>query len=84
MELPELKNIWNEILFALEAKNRVAWLTFFDARLADLNNCKLKLDFSDPEKFSGNHSYVESRIKFSPLLVETIREKTGETLEITW
>lgn len=84
MDLAELKKIWNEILFALEAKNRVAWLTFFDARLANLEDNHLKLDFADPEKFSGNHSYAEARAKFSKLLIETIEEQTGETLEISW
>ena len=84
MELAELKKIWNEILFALEAKNRVAWLTFFDARLASLEGTILKLDFSDPEKFSGSHSYTDAREKFSNLLAETIKEQTGEMLEITW
>lgn len=84
MELVELKKYWNEILFALEAKNRVAWLTFFDARLASLEGTNLKLDFADPEKFSGNHSYADARAKFSNLLTETINEITGETLEISW
>lgn len=72
------------MLFALEAKNRVAWLTFFDARLAQIDGNVLRLDFSDPEKFSGDHSYADTRAKFAPLLQETIQEVTGEKLEITW
>lgn len=84
MELNDLKAKWNEILFALEAKNRVAWLTFFDARLAKLENNSLTLDFSDPEKFSGGHSYADARSKFAPVLSETIKEFTGEVLEINW
>ena len=84
MELSQLKNSWNEILFALESKNRVAWLTFFDARLAKLEDFNLLLDFSDSEKFSGGHNYGDARIKFSPLLKETIKELTGEDLEISW
>ena len=84
MELNELKGIWNDVLFALESKNRVAWLTFFDARLASLNDNSLQLDFSDPEKFSGNHSYSDARAKFAPMLAEIIKEITGETLEISW
>ena len=72
------------MLFALEAKNRVAWLTFFDARLAQLAGDVLNLDFSDPEKFSGDHSYADARAKFAPLLQETIQELTGEKLVITW
>jgi len=84
VELSQLKEHWNQVLFALEAKNRVAWLTFFDARLAQLSTNILKLDFSDPEKFSGDHSYADTRSKFAPLLQETIQEVTGEKLEITW
>ena len=84
MELNDLKVQWNQVLFALEARNRVAWLTFFDARLAQLDGTKLMLDFSDPEKFSGDHSYSNSREKFAPLLVEVIEEITGKKLELSW
>jgi hypothetical protein len=84
VELADLKNKWNQVLFALEARNRVAWLTFFDARLANLESGILKLDFSDSEKFSGNHSYLDTRNKFAPMLIEVIKEITGEPLEITW
>ena len=84
MELSELKSQWNEVLFALESRNRVAWLTFFDARLASLDDTNLKLDFSDSEKFSGGHSYVDSRTKFAPILQEVILDITGINLEISW
>lgn len=84
MELSDLKLQWNEVLFALESRNRVAWLTFFDARLASLEDSLLKLDFSDPEKFSGGHSYADSRKKFAPILKEVIFQITGKELEITW
>lgn len=84
MELSELKRDWNEILFALESQNRVAWLTFFDARLAKLESKTLTLDFSDPEKFAGNHSYAAAREKFAPMLIQTIESITGEKLEIRW
>ena len=84
MELSELKSNWNEILFTLEAENRVAWLTFFDARLAKLEGQLLTLDFSDPEKFSGDHSYANARSKFAPILSKCIKDVTGLDLEITW
>ena len=84
MELSELKAHWNEVLFALEAQNRVAWLTFFDARLASLSDQILLLDFSDSEKFSGAHSYSDSRAKFAPMLQEVILKITGTKLEIHW
>jgi hypothetical protein len=84
VELNELKAHWNQVLFALESRNRVAWLTFFDARLAQLNEGVLTLDFSDSEKFSGGHSYADARSKFAPMLTEVINEITGEKLEIKW
>lgn len=84
MELANLKSEWNRVLFALEGRNRVAWLTFFDARLAKLESGVLTLDFSDPEKFSGNHSYADARSKFADLLKEVIKEVTGEEIEIHW
>ena len=84
MELTELKAKWNEILFALESKNRVAWLTFFDARLANLANNQLELDFSDPEKFDGKHDYADARTKFVPFLIAAIEKITGEKVEISW
>jgi len=84
VELNELKAHWNQVLFALESRNRVAWLTFFDARLAEFDGTSLRLDFSDPEKFSGDHSYAVARDKFKSLLIETIEEITGEKVEVYW
>jgi hypothetical protein len=55
MELIELKSRWNEVLDELESTDRVAWLAFFDARLAELNNGVLTLDFSDATKFQEGH-----------------------------
>lgn len=84
MDLAELKGQWNQVLFALEAENRVAWLSFFDARLAQYSDKNLKLDFSDPEKFSGDHSYAHARDKFAPLLKKVLLEITGEEIEVSW
>lgn len=55
MELTELKGRWNEVLDELEATDRIAWLAFFDARLADLTDGVLTLDFSDATKFQDGH-----------------------------
>ena len=84
MDLAELKGHWNQVLFALESENRVAWLTFFDARLAQYSDGHLKLDFSYPEKFAGDHSYAHARDKFAPLLKKVILEITGEEIEVSW
>jgi hypothetical protein len=55
MNLLELKGRWNEVLDELEATERVAWLVFFDARLAKFENDVLTLDFSDASKFKDGH-----------------------------
>lgn len=55
MELAELKRRWNEVLDELESTDRIAWLAFFDARLADLTDGILTLDFSDATKFQDGH-----------------------------
>jgi len=55
MELNELKSYWNQVLDELEATNRIAWLAFFDARLASLEGRVLTLDFSDATKFQEGH-----------------------------
>lgn len=55
MELSELKAQWNEVLDELEATDRIAWLAFFDARLASLDGDVLTLDFSDATKFQDGH-----------------------------
>jgi len=32
MELSQIRSQWNQVLDALEAKNRIAWLAYFDSR----------------------------------------------------
>ena len=84
MNLGELKDAWNDVLDDLEHEDRIAWLTFFDARLQSLSDNILKLDFADPEKFSGKHDYVDSRTKFLPLLKKSIHKITGGNFEVIW
>jgi len=78
MELLELKSCWNEVLDTLEASNRIAWLAFFDARLADFSNETLTLDFSDATKFQDGHD-LKSTVSMSSYdsLVGAIEEVTG-------
>ena len=47
LTLADLRQRWNEVLDELEATDRIAWLAFFDARIADLTDDVLTLDFSD-------------------------------------
>ena len=78
MELLELKGRWNEVLDELEATNRVAWLAFFDARLADLSDGVLTLDFSDATKFQDGHDLKKTLPESSHAsLVSAIKNVTG-------
>jgi hypothetical protein len=82
MELREIRDHWNEVLDALLAIDRIAWLAFFDARLADFDGKVLTLDFSDSRKLGSAHEYSVSRIKQHALLVSTIRELLKIDVEI--
>jgi len=83
MELLELKSIWNDVLDELEATNRIAWLAFFDARLAKLENQVLTLDFSDASKFQDGHDVKStvSNITYDALLT-AIEKLTGLSLTL--
>ena len=83
MELLELKSIWNDVLDELEATNRIAWLAFFDARLAKLENQVLNLDFSDASKFQDGHD-VKSTVSNNTYdaLLTAIEKLTGLSLTL--
>lgn len=82
MELAQLRERWNEVLDHLERTDRVAWIAFFDARLADLEGGILTLDFSDARKFGGAHEYSPIREKHLTLLREAILTVTGESITV--
>ncbi|MEY3636438.1 MAG: hypothetical protein RL147_867 [Actinomycetota bacterium] len=71
MELSQIRSQWNQVLDALEAKNRIAWMAYFDARLSSFENGVLTLDFSDSRKFATSHEYQQTRpnLKFDLLTV---------------
>ena len=73
LTLPQLRNRWNDVLDHLESQDRVAWIAYFDARLADSDGAKLSLDFSDARKFSGGHEYSPTREKLQNSLISSIR-----------
>jgi uncharacterized protein YihD (DUF1040 family) len=78
MELAELKSRWNEVLDELEATDRIAWLAFFDARLADLTDGVLTLDFSDATKFQDGHDLKKTLPESShSSLISAIKKVTG-------
>jgi hypothetical protein len=82
LSLDAIRHKWNDILDALERKDRVIWMAFFDARLAELNGSTLTLDFSDSRKFGTVHEFSEARARHTQVLKETIKDHLGVELEI--
>ena len=82
LTLDAIRDKWNDILDALERKDRVIWMAFFDARLAELDGDTLILDFSDSRKFGTVHEFSEARARHTQVLQETIAEHLGAALEI--
>jgi hypothetical protein len=82
LSLPDLRNRWNEVLDHLERQDRIAWIAYFDARLAEFDGAKLVLDFSDARKFSGGHEYSPTREKLEKALLNSIKTVLGLDLKI--
>ena len=74
MDLASLRSRWNDVLDLLESGDRIAWLVFFDARLASFENNTLTLDFSDARKFASSHEYQAVRPKHKESLAAAINE----------
>jgi hypothetical protein len=74
MELAQIRSQWNQVLDALEAKNRIAWLAYFDARLSSFDNGVLTLDFSDSRKFATSHEYQQTRPNLESDLISVIED----------
>lgn len=83
MTLQELRSQWNTILDTLERSDRIAWMAFFDARLADYENGVVVLDFSDARKFGGAHEYAPIRARHRELLEAAIFEVTAEKIAVS-
>ena len=82
MDLASLRTRWNEVLDLLESRDRIAWLVFFDARLASFENNVLTLDFSDARKFASSHEYQAIRPKHKESLAAAIKEVFSIEIEI--
>ena len=82
LTLVELRARWNEVLDHLESHDRIAWIAYFDARLAEFDGTTLKLDFSDARKFSGGHEYSPTRGKLENSLKTSIQSILFITIEI--
>ena len=77
INLGVLRTRWNEVLDLLESRDRIAWLVFFDARLASFEKNVLILDFSDARKFASSHEYQAVRPKHKEVLASAIKEVFG-------
>ncbi len=82
MDLTILRSQWSDVLDYLERQDRMAWMAFFDARLATLEGSILHLDFSDSQKFSGNLDYRNIRIHHKAALEYAIRAVVGIDLQV--
>jgi hypothetical protein len=83
MELQEIRNRWNEVLDAVLEVDRVSWIAFFDARLADFDGQILTLDFSDARKLSSSHEFSETRLKQQQILIAAINSVLAIDVEIS-
>ena len=82
LSLPDLRKRWNEVLDHLESQDRIAWIAYFDARLAEFDGSNLLLDFSDARKFSCGHEYSPTREKLEKSLISSIKFVLGLDVEI--
>jgi hypothetical protein len=82
VEISQIRNRWVEILDHLERENHIAWLAFFDARLAGVEGNCLTLDFSDSRKFASAHEYNSVRIEHVNALEKAINEVLGIELRV--
>ena len=82
MTLTEIRSRWNEVLDHLESHDRVAWIAYFDARLAEFDGHTLIFDFSDARKFPGGHEYSPAREKLENSLKSSITHILSINVEI--
>jgi hypothetical protein len=82
MDLAQLRLQWNSVLDQLESVDRIAWISFFDARLAEFDGQVLRLDFSDSRKLGSAHEYSEIRARQIATLQSVIQEVIGFKVEI--
>jgi len=82
-ELTALKSQWNSVLDKILERDRIAWLAFFDARLASLEGSTLTLSFADSQKFGGDHNFASVRKpEHIAKLIAAIKDVTGAELVI--
>jgi len=78
-----VKARWNEVLDAVLDVDRIAWLAFFDARIASVDSNVITINFADPQKFGGDHNFSMARNpRHLALLHEKIVEVFGQPFEV--
>ncbi len=83
VELAALRAEWSEVLMVLERIDRVAWMIWFDARLAAFDGRKLVLDFSDPARLDPGQRYpLREDVRDRDALILAIRQVTGKQVDI--
>lgn len=82
LTLDELRQQWNEVLDCVEREDRITWMAFFDARLADFDGKVLTLDYSDSGKFGGSHQFPETRERQLNLLKNAVKDVCGVEIEV--
>ena len=83
LTIDAVKARWNDVLDAVLETDRIAWLAFFDARLVSIEGGVLTLNFSDPQKFSGDHNFSMARNpRHIALLQEKFVEIFGVAIEV--
>lgn len=80
LRIDAVKERWNDVLDAVLESDRIAWLAFFDARLVSIESGVLTLNFSDPQKFSGDHNFSMAR---NPRHIALLQEKFAEIFGVT-
>ena len=83
MDLAQLRQQWNSVLDQLERIDRIAWISFFDARLAEFDGQTLRLDFSDSRKLGSAHEFSEIRARQIATLKSVVFDLLGIDIEIT-
>ncbi len=83
LTIETVKARWNEVLDGVLEQDRIAWLAFFDARLVSLSHGTLTINFSDAQKFGGDHDFSIARNpKHVAILQSEIKKVFGEELRI--
>jgi hypothetical protein len=80
LDLSAVKARWNEVLDSLLAKDRIVWLAFFDARLVSFEGNNLSINFTDSQKFGGQHDFRMAR---NPQHILVLQESFHEVFGIT-